>query len=149
VSNAGVASVFAMDPPDETKDIEAPAYELLNGASIAGMPSKKGTEAVRLHAIQREMRIVDRAIKIAEGQVLTASIAAARESADEGLDQTRALHRQRALLLISLLDLNDKIEAHRLSWGPLSFSPRVPEKKPTGVTPSASPCDCRRRPRGL
>lgn len=115
VSPMGIASVFAVEPPDNTKDIEAPAWELLNGASIASMPSKAGVEAVRLHGIQRELRIVDRAIKIAEGQALTASIAAARESSAESLDQTRALHRQRALLLVSLLDLNEKIESHRIS----------------------------------
>lgn len=114
VSKAGVASVMAVEPPDESKDIEAPAFALLNGAAIAPMSSKKGIEGVRLHALQRELLIVDRALVIAEGQIRISSIAASREASAEGLDQTRALHRQRALLLVSLLDLNDKIEAHRV-----------------------------------
>jgi hypothetical protein len=115
VNRAGVPAVFATEPPDESRDIESPAYELLNGASIAALPSKRGGEPVRLYAIQHELRIVDRAIKIAESQVLTASVAAARESSAAGLDQTNALHRQRALLLVSLLHLNETIEAHRIS----------------------------------
>jgi hypothetical protein len=115
VSKAGVPAVMAMEPPDAAKDVEAPAYALLNGAAIAPMFSKKGNDGVRLYALQREIQIIDRAIVIAEGQLRTATLAASREAAAEGLDQTRALHRQRALVLISLLELNDKIEAHRVN----------------------------------
>jgi hypothetical protein len=88
VSKAGVPAVMATEPPDEAKDIEAPAYALLNGAAIAPMQSKNGNDGVRLYAVLREIQIVDRAIVIAEGQLRTATIAASRESAADGLDQT-------------------------------------------------------------
>jgi hypothetical protein len=95
---------------------------LLNGAAIAPVSPKKGNEGVRLHGLYREIQIVDRAIVIAENQLRTATIAASRESAAESLDQTHALHRQRALLLVSLLDLNNKIEAHRINSAVGGFS---------------------------
>jgi hypothetical protein len=114
VSRSGVPAVTATDPLDEAEDTTAAAFEMLNGSAIAAMPPKSLNDGVRLHNLQREFQKVGRAIEIGERQLITASIDAARESAAANLEQTQALHRQRALLLVSLLDLNEKIETLRL-----------------------------------
>lgn len=115
VSKAGVAAVMAVEPPDASADIDTPAMALLNGAATEALPGKMGSEGARLHGVMRDIQIVDRAVVIAQGQLLTAAIAASRESGSENLETTRELHRQRALLLISLLQLNEKIETHRVN----------------------------------
>ena len=142
MSPQGIASVVAAPPPDGSLDIEAPAYALLNGSAINPMPSKRGDESAKLYALQRELKIVDRAIQIARDQASTVSIAASREVAAENLDQINAMHRQRALLLISLLKLNDKIERARASLVVAGIYPAGPMENytarlfGTGTNPS-------------
>lgn len=113
VGIAGVPLVFAMEPPDETKNLDAPAFALLNGAAIGAAPSRENDPAVKLHALQREIAIIDRAIVFAERQAAVAANAASREASAEYEETSRALHRHRALLIISLLKANADIEALR------------------------------------
>src|SRR5258707_13751226 len=97
VSPQGIASGVASPPPGGSVDIEAPAYAMLNGSAVSPMPSRAGDESVKLYGLQRELKIVDRAIQIARNQASTASVAASREVVSENLDQINDLHKQRAL----------------------------------------------------
>jgi hypothetical protein len=113
VGPAGVPLVFPAEPPDQSKNLDAPAFALLNGAAIGAAPSKASDPAVKLNSLQRELAVIDRAIVLAQGQAAIAASAASREAAAEYQETSRALHRHRALLIVSLLKANEDIEALR------------------------------------
>ncbi|MGR4929288.1 hypothetical protein ACIPUD_21185 [Bradyrhizobium sp. CAR08] len=113
VGPAGVPLVFPVEPPDESKNLDAPAFALLNGAAVGPAPSKASDPAVKLNSLQRELAVIDRAIVLAQGQANLAASAASREAAEEYKETSRSLHRHRALLIVSLLKANEDIEALR------------------------------------
>lgn len=113
VGPAGVPLVFPTEPPDESRDLDPAAFQLLNGAAIGPAPSKASDPAVVLHGLRRELAVIDRAILLAQGQVAKAAHSAAHEASDEFRETGRALHRHRAMLIVSLLKANEDIEALR------------------------------------
>lgn len=110
---AGVPLVFPSEPPDESRDLDPAAFQLLNGAAIGAAPTKARDPSVVLYGLQRELAVIDRAIVLAQGQVVKAANSAAREASDEFRETSRALHRHRAMLIVSLLKANEDIEALR------------------------------------
>jgi hypothetical protein len=113
IGPSGVPLVFAIEAPDDSNDITGPAFELLNGAAIGPGYSKADDPSAMLYALKRQLAIVDRAIDLAHGQIVAASVHASREAAEEQMETSRALHRHRALLIVSLLKSNEQIEELR------------------------------------
>ncbi len=107
---AGVAEVIAEKPSDEGDDIEAEAFVMLNGSSIQAAPSRKGGEAARLYDLERLLRIEDRVIQLAGSQTMVAAAAASKEAIDRNREEILATHRRRALCVLELLALNDRVE---------------------------------------
>ncbi|MBR1149069.1 hypothetical protein [Bradyrhizobium sp. JYMT SZCCT0428] len=107
------SGVVEINPDDFSYDVDAAAHARLNGAAyvLASTEKKPGIE---LFLARRKVKELRRAIELAEQQSFTARQDLGRELLAKHDDEIRALHRDRALVLLKLFQINGELEQMRL-----------------------------------
>jgi hypothetical protein len=106
------AGVLAVNPSEAAYDVEQGARSRLNGAAYAAAATEN--KGIELFLKRREVAELKRAIELASQQSDAARIDLGRELLIKHDAEIRALHRERALVLLKLFKINGELEEMRL-----------------------------------
>lgn len=110
------AGAVPREDREETTSIEALALRLLDGEAAVPPTSVPRRDAnARLFQFYRDLEVIDHALSIAGQRALVEHGARSRQLVAAHANDWRALHKQRAELVIDLLALNRRIEGMRSS----------------------------------